>query len=88
MPEDPTPPPGKSRIQRLAERRERKPAPVGSTTRNLILIGGLMFCLLFGALTVSVAAENGVDALILLSFAIIVMVMLGIVGAIRNPPQK
>ena len=69
------------------ERREREPGPVSGRTRDLILIGGAMFCVLFGALTVLVAVENGLDFLILVSLAIIVMVLLGIIGAIRNPPR-
>jgi hypothetical protein len=56
--------------------------------RNLILFGGLAFCVVFGALTAAVAAEEGVDVLIVVSFAIIVMVMLGILGALRNPPRR
>jgi hypothetical protein len=55
--------------------------------RNVILFAGLAFCLLFGGLTAAVAAENGVDILIVVSFVIILMVMLGILGAIRNPPR-
>jgi hypothetical protein len=55
--------------------------------RNVILFGGLAFCLFFGGLTAAVAAENGVDVLIVVSFAIILMVMLGILGALRNPPR-
>jgi hypothetical protein len=55
--------------------------------RTVILFGGLTFCLFFGGLTAAVAAENGIDALIVVSFAIILMVLLGILGAIRNPPR-
>lgn len=55
--------------------------------RNLILFGGLFFCLVFGALTAVVAVNDGIDILILVSFAIVAMVMLGILGAIRNPPR-
>jgi hypothetical protein len=53
----------------------------------VILFGGLAFCVFFGGLTAAVAAENGVDVLIVVSFLIILMVMLGILGAIRNPPR-
>jgi hypothetical protein len=87
MPDDPTPPPEKSRLQRFAERRDRKPQPVGSFARNLILISGIAFCLLFAVLTIAVAVDSGVNLLILTSLGIIVMVLLGIVGAIRNPPE-
>ncbi len=56
--------------------------------REVILWIALAFCLLFGAATASVAAQYGVDIFTLVSFLIIGMLMLAILGAIRNPPGK
>ena len=56
--------------------------------RSLLLWLALVFCLLFGAATASVAAQSGVDIFTLVSFLIIVMIMLAVLGAIRNPPRR
>lgn len=56
--------------------------------RNALLWIALVFCLLFGAATASVAAQSGFDIFTLVSFLIIVMFMLAILGAIRNPPGR
>lgn len=56
--------------------------------RSLLLWLALVFCLLFGAATASVASQSGVDIFTLVSFLIIVMLMLAVLGAIRNPPRK
>jgi hypothetical protein len=55
--------------------------------RTAVLLFGLGFCLLLGWLTAQVAAESGFDILTLISFGIILMLMLAILGAIRNPPD-
>ena len=56
--------------------------------RSVLLWLALVFCLLFGAATASVASQSGVDIFTLVSFLIIVMLMLAVLGAIRNPPRK
>jgi hypothetical protein len=56
--------------------------------RSLLLWLALVFCLLFGAATASVASQSGVDIFTLVSFLIIVMIMLAVLGAIRNPPRR
>jgi hypothetical protein len=55
--------------------------------RSAILLVALAFCLLFGGLTAAVAAESGFDILTLVSFLIILMIMLAVIGALRNPPS-
>jgi hypothetical protein len=55
--------------------------------REAFLWLALVFCLLFGAATASVAAQSGVDIFTLISFLIIVMLMLAVLGALRNPPR-
>ena len=48
----------------------------------------LAFCLLFGGLTASVAAESGIDIFTVASFAIVLMILLAVLGALRNPPRR
>jgi hypothetical protein len=56
--------------------------------RSLLLSVALIFCLLFGAATAAVAAQSGFDVFTLISFLIVLMLMLAILGAIRNPPGR
>lgn len=56
--------------------------------REALLWVALAFCLLFGAATASVAAQSGFDIFTLISFLIVLMLMLAVLGAIRNPPGK
>lgn len=55
--------------------------------RTFLLLGGLVFCLIFGGMTAAVAAQSSFDILTLVSFLIIIMIMLAILGALRNPPK-
>lgn len=55
--------------------------------RTAILIGGLIFCGGFAALTISVALDSGVDVFTVVSVVIIGMIASGLFGAIRNPPK-
>jgi hypothetical protein len=56
--------------------------------REALLWVALAFCLLFGAATASVAAQSGFDVFTVISFLIVIMLMLAVLGAIRNPPPK
>jgi len=56
--------------------------------RNAFLVVALIFCLGFGGMTVAVAAQSGVDIFILVSFLIVLMLMLAVLGALRNPPGR
>jgi hypothetical protein len=56
--------------------------------RNAILLVALAFCLLFGGATASVAARSGLDIFTLVSFLIVIMIMLAVLGALRNPPRE
>jgi hypothetical protein len=38
-------------------------------------------------MTIIVAAENGIDVAVVLALGIVVLVALGLLGAIRNPPR-
>ncbi len=56
--------------------------------RDALLWVALAFCLLFGGLTASVAAESGIDIFTVASFAIVLMILLAVLGALRNPPRR
>jgi hypothetical protein len=55
--------------------------------REALLWGALVFCLFFGGLTATVAAESGFDIFTVVSFGIVLMIMLAVLGALRNPPR-
>jgi len=48
----------------------------------------LVFCLAFGGMTAAVAAQYGFDIFTVVSFAIVLMIMLAVLGALRNPPRR
>jgi hypothetical protein len=54
--------------------------------RSAFLVVALIFCLGFGGMTVAVTADSGFDILTAVSFLIVLMLMLAVVGALRNPP--
>jgi len=59
---------------------------LGPGVRNAFLIVALVFCLLFGGMTAAVVGQSGFDIFTLVSFLIVVMIMLAVLGALRNPP--
>lgn len=56
-------------------------------TRLLVLAAALLFILGFGFLTLSAMAEQGVTVAGLLSVFILVLLGVGIIGALRSPPR-
>ncbi|HWX95751.1 MAG TPA: hypothetical protein VNZ01_02780 [Solirubrobacteraceae bacterium] len=56
-------------------------------TRILVLAAALVFIAGFGFLTYRALAEQGVSFLGVLSVFILVLLAVGIVGALRNPPR-
>jgi hypothetical protein len=56
--------------------------------RTALLVVGMLFCALFGLMTVTVVAQDGIDVLSITAFGIVAMVMIGLLGALRNPPGK
>jgi hypothetical protein len=56
--------------------------------RSAFLWIGLVFCLFFAGATATVAGQSGFDIFTLISFLIVLMIMLGLLGALRNPPGK
>ena len=55
--------------------------------RTGILAVGIVFCVLFLILTLGVVTDSGLDIISVTSFAIIIVLAIGLIGAIRNPPQ-
>lgn len=55
--------------------------------RTAILAGGLGFCLFFVFMTIAVAFDSSFDIFSVVSLVIIGMIVLGLIGAIRNPPD-
>ncbi|MSO40832.1 MAG: hypothetical protein EXQ70_02860 [Solirubrobacterales bacterium] len=56
--------------------------------RIALLVVGLAFCLLFGAMTISVATQYGFDIFSFTALLIVGMIAAGLIGAIRNPPDE
>jgi hypothetical protein len=60
--------------------------------RTALLVLGLIFVFAFGAMTLYVIGDTGFDTvgdliLALASAGVVLMVLLGLIGAIRNPPR-
>lgn len=56
--------------------------------RTAITVGALVFCCLFGFLTVYVMLTSGPDLLTVLSFIVLALFAFGIIGALTEPPDK
>ena len=56
--------------------------------RSAFLVVALIFCLGFGGMTAAVVAKSGLDIFTLVSFLIVLMLMLAVLGALRNPPGR
>jgi len=61
---------------------------VSPGVRTALLVAGLTFCVLFAAMTISVATQYGFDIFSVTALLIIGMIGAGLVGAIRNPPEE
>jgi hypothetical protein len=56
--------------------------------RNVVLAGSLLIIGLLAFLTVSVAAERGVDVLVVISLVVLAILGVGIIGALTTPPDE
>jgi hypothetical protein len=56
--------------------------------RNVALLAALAMIALFGFLTLSVVAREGIDPLVILSLVVLALFGFGIVGALRHPPDE
>ncbi|MFN8174758.1 MAG: hypothetical protein U0T02_06795 [Solirubrobacteraceae bacterium] len=55
--------------------------------RAAILLVALAFTALLASLTVAAAIESGPDPLTALAFLVVALFLVGIVGALRHPPD-
>jgi hypothetical protein len=55
--------------------------------RTAILAVGLGFCAIFAYMTLAVAFDSGFDVFTLAALLIVGLIFVGLVGAIRNPPD-
>ena len=58
------------------------------TTRNLVLAAALALIGLLAFLTLRVAVEHGVDALVVLSLIVLALLGFGVLGALTTPPDE
>jgi predicted neutral ceramidase superfamily lipid hydrolase len=56
--------------------------------RQAVLLVALAFIAFFAFLTVAAAFEQGVTVATLISAFILLLLAIGIVGALRNPPRQ
>jgi hypothetical protein len=54
--------------------------------RLALLAVAAVFCLAFGAMTLTVIADSGLDIFSITSLAIVALILIGLYGAFRNPP--
>ncbi len=54
--------------------------------RDAVLAGSLVLICLLGFLTVSVLVRQGIDVLVVASLAILVLLGVGVLGALASPP--
>jgi hypothetical protein len=54
--------------------------------RNLVLLGSLLLICLLGFLTITVAIEEGVDILVIVSLIVLALLGFGVLGALTSPP--
>jgi hypothetical protein len=65
---------------------------VDPDVRTALLVVGLLFIAAFGGMSLYVIGDSGLDTvgdlmLALASIGVVVFVLLGLIGAIRNPPK-
>jgi hypothetical protein len=54
--------------------------------RNIALAGSLLIICLLGFLTISVAVEEGIDVLVVLSLIVLALLGFGVLGALTTRP--
>jgi hypothetical protein len=54
--------------------------------RALVLLGSLLIICLLAFLTVTVAVEEGIDVLVILSIIVLALLAFGVLGALTSPP--
>jgi hypothetical protein len=54
--------------------------------RFLVLLGSLAIICLLAFLTITVAVEEGVDILVIVSLIVLALLFFGVLGALTTPP--
>jgi hypothetical protein len=54
--------------------------------RTLVLLGSLSIICLLAFLTVTVAVEEGIDVLVIVSLIVLALLGFGVLGALTSPP--
>jgi hypothetical protein len=54
--------------------------------RTLVLGGTLLIICILAFLTISVAVEDGIDVLVVVSVVILALLGIGVLGALSSPP--
>jgi hypothetical protein len=55
--------------------------------RTFVLLGSLAIIALLAFLTVSVAIEDGIDILVVVSVIVLALLTFGVLGALTTPPS-
>lgn len=56
--------------------------------RTIVLLGSLVIICLLAFLTISVAIEDGIDILVVLSVIVLALLGFGVLGALTTPPPE
>lgn len=54
--------------------------------RTLALVGTLLVICLLAVLTISVAVDDGIDILVVVSVIVLALLGIGVLGALSSPP--
>jgi hypothetical protein len=55
--------------------------------RDIVLTVALIFCVAFAGMTATVASQSGLDIFTVTSFLIIGLILIAVIGALRDPPR-
>jgi len=56
--------------------------------RTVALLGALVILALLAFLTVRVAIHDGIDAVVVISFVVLALIGVGVLGALNAPPDE
>ena len=56
--------------------------------RTVALLGALAILALLAFLTVRVAIHDGIDAVVVISFVVLALIAVGVLGALNAPPDE
>ena len=56
--------------------------------RTVALLGALAILALLAFLTVRVAINDGIDAVVVISFVVLALIGVGVLGALNAPPDE